>query len=81
MDTAFTPPVCGAIATGEATAHEMQRIVSLFLRHLTEADKVAAAEAKYGKEVNAALGATPDVGKLSRRYEGLAKSLPRPDDR
>lgn len=58
----------------------MQRVVSPFQRHRTEADKVADAEAKYGKEVDASLGATPDVGKLSRRYDNLAKSLPRTED-
>ncbi len=80
MDASLTPPACPAATGRKNDPHEMQRVVSRFQRHLTEADKVAEAEAKYGKEVDAALGATPDVGKLSRRYERLAKNLPSPDD-
>jgi len=80
MDAIVAPPVCPAATGRDGGAHEMQRVVSSFQRHLTEADKVAEAEAKYGKEVDAALGATPDVGKLSRRYDSVAKGLPRTED-
>lgn len=55
----------------------MARIVSGFSRHLTLKDKIAEAEAKWGKEVDAAMGPPPDVGKYDRRYEQLAKGLPR----
>jgi hypothetical protein len=58
----------------------MQRVVSLFARHLTVADQLAEAEAKWGKEVDAAMGPEPDVGRLARRYGELAKDLPAPDD-
>jgi|GEM_PF-992292 putative FmdB family regulatory protein len=56
--------------------HEMVRVVSAFVRHLTLKDKIAEAEAKFGKEVDAAMGPPPDVGKYARRYEQLAKDLP-----
>lgn len=54
----------------------MVRIVSGFARHLTLKDKIAEAEAKWGKEVDAAMGPPPDVGKYARRYEQLSKGLP-----
>jgi hypothetical protein len=56
----------------------MVRALSTFARHLTLADQMAEAEAKYGKEVDAAMGPSPDVGKYARRYERLAKDLPPP---
>jgi hypothetical protein len=58
----------------------MVRAMSKFARHLTEADQIAEAEAKFGQEVDAAMGAEPDVGRLARRYERLAKDLPPPED-
>ena len=54
----------------------MRRIVSKFAQHKTVADQVADAEAKWGKEVDAAMGTEPDVGRMARRYESLAKGLP-----
>ncbi len=72
------PPACtkdGCAAKGK----EMRRIVSRFARHLTMADQLAEAEAKWGKEVESAMGAEPDVAKYARRYESLAKDLPPPD--
>jgi len=69
-----TIPKC-AVA-GRERGHEMQRIMSKVIRQKTLSDQIAEAEAKYGKEVEAALGATPDVGKLARRYESIAKDLP-----
>ena len=67
-------PVCPN-AEGEE-GHEMQRIVSSFARHLTVADQLAEAEAKFGKEVDAVMGDGPDVGRYARRYEKLAQGLP-----
>jgi len=67
-------PVCPK-AAGEP-GHEMKRIVSGFARHRTMADQVAEAEARWGKEVDAAMGPEPDVGRMARRYESLAKDLP-----
>jgi hypothetical protein len=58
----------------------MVRAMSKFARHLTEADQLAEAEAKFGAEVDAAMGAEPDVGRLARRYERLAKDLPPPEN-
>jgi putative FmdB family regulatory protein len=63
-----------------AKGHEMRRIVSKFAQHRTVADQIVEAEAKYGKEVEAALGAEPDVGKYARRYDSLAKNLPKVGD-
>jgi len=59
---------------------EMQRVVSKFTRHFTTADQLAQAEARWGKEVDAAMGPEPDVGRYARRYEALAKDLPPPDE-
>lgn len=60
--------------------HDMRRIVSKFSQHRTVADQLAEAEAKYGKEVDAAMGATPDVGRYARRFDKLAAGLPPPDE-
>jgi len=65
---------------GKEKDHEMKRIVSKFARHLTVADQLAQAEAKWGKEVDAAMGAEPDVGKYARRYDSLSKNLPKVED-
>jgi putative FmdB family regulatory protein len=67
-------PSCPQAASGGE--HVMVRVVSSFARHLTLKDKIAEAEAKFGKEVDAAMGPEPDVGKYARRYEQLAKDLP-----
>lgn len=80
IDVSLPPPACPASRGDQSGNHEMQRVVSPFQRRLTEADKIAEAEAKYGKEVDAVLGASPDVGKLSRRYDKLAGGLPRRED-
>lgn len=63
-----------------AKGHEMRRIVSKFAQHRTVADQIAEAEAKYGKEVAAAMGTEPDVGRYARRYDSLAKNLPNAND-
>ncbi|MCC7366057.1 MAG: zinc ribbon domain-containing protein [Dehalococcoidia bacterium] len=68
------PPSCPQ-AAGDP-GHEMRRIVSTFARHSTMADKLVEAEAKFGKEVDAAMGPEPDVGKYARRYEQLSQGLP-----
>ncbi len=66
-------------AKGEA-GHVMKRRVSKFAQHKTVADQLVEAEAKFGKEVDAAMGAEPDVGRYARRYEELARGLPGADD-
>ncbi|HMO54782.1 MAG TPA: hypothetical protein PJ994_09785 [Tepidiformaceae bacterium] len=50
--------------------------MSSFVRHLTEGDKLAEAEATYGAEVEAAMGSEPDIGRLARRYDRLSSDLP-----
>jgi putative FmdB family regulatory protein len=65
---------------GSEKGHTMRRRVSKFAQHKTVADQLVEAEAKYGKEVDAAMGAEPDVGRYAERYERLAKNLPGADD-
>lgn len=74
VNVTATAPKCSD--AGRQKGHEMIRIMSPIIRHMNDADKLAEAEAKFGKEVDAALGASPDVGKLARRYDKLAKDLP-----
>jgi len=54
----------------------MVRVMSTFARRLTEADKLAEAEAQYGAEVEAVMGNGPDVARLARRYDTLSVDLP-----
>ncbi|MEX0782016.1 MAG: zinc ribbon domain-containing protein [Dehalococcoidia bacterium] len=61
---------------GRQEGHEMRRIVSKFAQHKTVVDQLAEAEAKWGKEVDAAMGPEPDVGRMAKRYERLAADLP-----
>ena len=61
------------------SGHQMVQMMSLFQRHLTHRDQIEEAEAKYGKEVDAAMGPEPDVGKYARRYAERAANLPPPD--
>ena len=71
------PVVTPKCATaGRERGHEMQRIMSKIIRQKTLSDQIADAEAKYGAEVNSVLGTGPDVGRMARRYESLAKDLP-----
>ena len=56
--------------------HRMVRIMSTFARRLTEADKLAEAEAQYGAEVEAVMGKGPDIARLARRYDTLSADLP-----
>jgi putative FmdB family regulatory protein len=78
ISTEVKPPACPA--AGRQKGHEMTRIMSKAIRRLTLADQLAEAEAKYGKEVESVLGPEPDIGKHSRRYDRLAKDLPRKED-
>ncbi len=50
----------------------MQRIMSKVIRHATEMEKLADAEARYGKEVDAALGAS----RMSASLPGAMKGSP-----
>jgi hypothetical protein len=76
-----TDQVAAPACTNAKCSHRepMVRAISKFARHLTEADQLAEAEAKWGKEVDAAMGPRPDIGKYSRRYEKLAADLPPPE--
>ncbi len=67
-------PACPA--AGRQKGHEMRRVVSKFAQHKTMVDQLAEAEAKWGKEVDAAMGPEPDVGRMAKRYERLAADLP-----
>ena len=78
VNAEVVPPKCPA--AGRQKGHEMTRIMSKAIRHLTLSDQLAEAEAKYGKEVESVLGPEPDIAKHSRRYERLAKDLPRKED-
>jgi putative FmdB family regulatory protein len=77
VQAGVTAPVCPHAATGDG--HEMVRTVAPFARHRTMADQLAEAEAKFGKEVDAAMGPEPDVGRMARRYDRLARDLPPPE--
>jgi putative FmdB family regulatory protein len=85
-DEVFTRSVKAEVAApacpqaGRETGHTMERVVSPFARHMTMKDQVAEAEAKWGKQVNDAMGPGPDVGKYARRYSELAKDLPPEND-
>jgi hypothetical protein len=64
------------VNAGNEPGHDMRRVVSKFAQHRTLADQLEEAEAKFGKEVDAAMGPAPDVDKYAKRYEALAKDLP-----
>ena len=70
-------PACPKCA---ALPERMQRVVTKFAQHKTLMDQMAEAEAKFGKEVDAAMGPAPDIGKYARRYETLSKGLPPPEN-
>lgn len=70
---ACTNPAC-------SKSKPVVRAMSKFARHLTEVDQIAEAEARFGKEVDAAMGPTPDIGRLARRYDRLAADLPPPEE-
>lgn len=71
-----TSPVVEPRCPAAGRGHRMVRIMSTFARQLTEADKLAEAEAQYGAEVEAVMGAGPDVSRLARRYDTLSADLP-----
>jgi putative FmdB family regulatory protein len=79
MSAEVKAPKCSKAPKGER-GHTMQRIVSKFARHMTMADQIAEAEAKYGAEVEASMGPEPDVGRYARRYDELASNLPSTKD-
>lgn len=76
MSAEVAAPHCGA-CKGKPV---MVRALSKFARHLTDGDKMAEAEAKFGKEVDAAMGPMPDIGRYARRYTEKAKDLPTKED-
>jgi putative FmdB family regulatory protein len=65
---------------GDEPGHAMERIMSGFARHLTDGDRLAEAEAKWGAEVESVMGPGPDVGRNARIYDQLAKDLPTKED-
>lgn len=75
VNSTVTAPSC----TTEGCEGQMRRAVSRFMRHLTEMDKLAEAEAKWGKQVDDVMGPSPDIGRYARRYDALAKDLPPPE--
>jgi putative FmdB family regulatory protein len=77
VSASVAAPACSH--AGAEAGHEMQRVVSKFAQHRTAADQLVEAEAKWGKEVESVMGPGPDVGRLARRYDRLAKDLPPPD--
>ncbi len=73
MTAELTAPRCPNTACRKRNG--MVRAISRFAQHRTEADQVAEAEAKYGKEVDAAMGPMPDIGRMARRYSERSKDL------
>jgi putative FmdB family regulatory protein len=71
-------PACSNAACSKSKP--VVRAISKFARHMTEIDQIREAEAKWGKEVDAAMGPTPDIGRLARRYDRLAADLPPPEE-
>jgi len=65
---------------GSEQGHTMQRIMSGFARHMTDMDRLAEAEAKWGAEVESVMGPGPDVGRNARVYDQLSKGLPTKED-
>jgi len=74
VTTEVEPPRCPNASCRKSVP--MARAITKFARHLNDVDKVAEAEARFGKEVDASMGPERDIGYLSRRYERLAKDLP-----
>lgn len=58
----------------------MERIMSGFARQLTDMDRLAEAEGKWGAEVESVMGPGPDVGRNVRVYDQLSKDLPSKED-
>lgn len=76
MNTEAKAPLCtcnGARKRGVA----MERAMSSFVRQLTLQEQSELAEAKWGKEVDAAMGGAPDsIDDHAARYDTLARDLP-----
>lgn len=64
---------CGDAAKQAVT---MERKMSAFVRQRTYAEQVEEAEAKFGKEVDDAMGASPDIDTHARHYDAFAGELP-----
>jgi len=64
---------------GREKGHVMARAISHFSQHLSLTTKLAEAEATFGKEVDAAMGPEPDIGRLARRMDRVGKDLPPPE--
>ena len=85
-DEVFVRSVSAAVAAPQCkngtcgSTAPMERAMSKFARHLTEMDKVAVAESKWGKQAADAFGPEPDISKYIRRYDRLSKDLPPPDE-
>lgn len=75
VSTSVVPPACSK----KGCRGELKRVPSAFTRHLTTQDKIVEAEARFGKEVDAAMGPEMDLGKYTSRYEEAARDLPPPD--
>lgn len=77
MTSVVTPPACPNAQCKKS--NPMRRAISKFAQQFDLETKLAEAEAKYGKEVDGAMGPEPDIGKYVRRYDRLAKDLPPPE--
>jgi len=75
VNSTVTAPSCST----EGCEGQMRRVVSRFMRHLTEMDQLAEAEAKWGKQIDDVMGPSPDIGRYARRYSELSKDLPPSD--
>jgi putative FmdB family regulatory protein len=80
----FRCPTCGAVAEVFARsvnaevaappcpadpAHTTVRAISRFASHLDMNTRLAEAEARFGAEVDAAMGPAPDIGRAARRLD------------
>ena len=74
MSATVTAPVCPDVRCKKT--QPMARALSKFARHLTEGDQMVEAEAKWGKQMDSIMGPKPDIGRMARRYDRLAKDLP-----
>lgn len=76
MNAEAKAPLCtcdGARKRGVA----MERAMSTFARKLTLQEQAEIAEAKWGKEVDDAMGGAPDsIDQHAARYDTLARDLP-----
>jgi putative FmdB family regulatory protein len=75
MNAEAKAPVCDCNGTRKRGIR-MDRAMSAFARHRTLKDQMAEAEARFGKEVDDAMGASPDIDKHAQHYDQVAKELP-----